>query len=62
MIFNPFLKTYGFKVQTSASGGNTDLELTDKLMNRIKEVAAMTDKDKDYVYTLIDAFIVLKIN
>lgn len=37
--------------------GNTDLELTDKLMNRIKEVAAMTDKDKDYVYTLIDAFI-----
>ncbi len=37
--------------------GNTDLELTDKLMNRIKEVARMTDKDKDYVYTLIDAFI-----
>ncbi len=37
--------------------GNTDLELTDKLMNRIKEVARMTEKDKDYVYTLIDAFI-----
>lgn len=37
--------------------GNTDLELTDKLMNRIKEVACMTEKDKDYVYTLIDAFI-----
>lgn len=37
--------------------GNTDLELTDSLMKRIKEVANMTDKDKDYVYTLIDAFI-----
>ncbi len=37
--------------------GNTDLELTDKLMNRIKEVARMTYKDQDYVYTLIDAFI-----
>ena len=37
--------------------GNTDLELTDKLMNRIKEVARMTEKDKDYVYALIDAFI-----
>lgn len=37
--------------------GNTELKLTDSLMNRIKEVAKMTDKDKDYVYTLIDAFI-----
>jgi len=37
--------------------GNTDLELTDNLMKRIKEVAKMNDKDKDYVYTLIDAFI-----
>lgn len=37
--------------------GNTDLELTDSLMKRTKEVANMTDKDKDYVYTLIDAFI-----
>ena len=37
--------------------GNTDLELTDKLMNRIKEIASMSDKDQDYVYTLIDAFI-----
>ena len=37
--------------------GNTELKLTSSLMNRIKEVANMTDKDKDYVYTLIDAFI-----
>jgi transcriptional regulator with XRE-family HTH domain len=37
--------------------GNTDLELNQSLMNRIKEVANMSEKDKDYVYTLIDAFI-----
>ncbi|WP_159256315.1 hypothetical protein [Tenacibaculum maritimum] len=37
--------------------GNTDLEMTDKPMNRIKEVARMTEKDKNYVYTLTDAFI-----
>lgn len=37
--------------------GNTDLKLTGNLMNRIKEVAKMTDKGKDYVYTLIDRWI-----
>ncbi len=37
--------------------GNTELELTDQLMKRITEVSKMDDKDKDYVYTLIDAFI-----
>ncbi len=37
--------------------GNTELELNDTLMQRVKEVNKMSDKDKDYVYTLIDAFI-----
>ena len=37
--------------------GNIDLELSDKLMNRITEVSKMTEKDKDHVFTLLDAFI-----
>ena len=37
--------------------GNIDLELSDKLMNRITEVSKMTEKDKDHVFTFLDAFI-----
>lgn len=37
--------------------GNVELELTDTLMERVKEVSKMSDKDKDHVFTLIDAFI-----
>jgi len=37
--------------------GNIDLELSDKLMNRITEVSKMTEKDKGHVFTLLDAFI-----
>ena len=37
--------------------GNVELELNDTLMEKVKEVNKMTDKDKDYVFTLIDAFI-----
>ena len=37
--------------------GNTELELNDKLLNRIKEVTKMNEKDKDHVFTLLDAFI-----
>ncbi len=37
--------------------GNVELELNDTLMEKVKEVNKMSDKDKDYVFTLIDAFI-----
>ena len=37
--------------------GNIDLELSEKLLTRITEVSKMTDKDKDHVFTLLDAFI-----
>ena len=37
--------------------GNLELELTDTLMERVKEVSKMSEKDKDHVFTLIDAFI-----
>ena len=37
--------------------GNVELELNDTLMEKVKEVDKMSDKDKDYVFTLIDAFI-----
>ncbi|QYS87234.1 helix-turn-helix transcriptional regulator [Flavobacterium oreochromis] len=37
--------------------GNVELELNDILMEKVKEVNKMSEKDKDYVYTLIDAFI-----
>lgn len=54
-IANKIAKALGISLDYLV--GNTDLEITDNLMRRIKEVAKMTDKDKDYVYTLIDAFI-----
>jgi len=37
--------------------GNVELELNDTLMEKVKEVNKMSDKDKDYIFTLIDAFI-----
>jgi transcriptional regulator with XRE-family HTH domain len=37
--------------------GNVELELNDTLMQKVKEVNQMSEKDKDYIYTLIDAFI-----
>ncbi|WP_407277495.1 hypothetical protein R5O20_06800 [Tenacibaculum maritimum] len=51
------LKHKDLEVSLDYLAGNTDLEMTDKPMNRIKEVARMTEKDKDYVYTLTDTFI-----
>jgi transcriptional regulator with XRE-family HTH domain len=40
--------------------GNLELELTDTLMAIVKEVRKMAEKDKDHVFTLIDAFIAKK--
>jgi transcriptional regulator with XRE-family HTH domain len=37
--------------------GNINLELSDKLMNRITEVSKMTEMDKGHFFTLLDAFI-----
>ncbi len=37
--------------------GKTDLELDNDLLQRLEDVSKMSDKDKDYVFTLLDAFI-----
>ena len=37
--------------------GKTNLELDDELLQRLEHVSKMSDKDKDYVFTLLDAFI-----
>ena len=37
--------------------GKTDIELDDSLLMRLEAVSNMSDKDKDYVFTLLDAFI-----
>ena len=37
--------------------GKTELELDDFMLRRVQAVSKMTDKDKDYVFSLLDAFI-----
>ena len=37
--------------------GKTALEIDQPMLKRMEQVAQMSDKDKDYVYTLMDAFI-----
>jgi transcriptional regulator with XRE-family HTH domain len=37
--------------------GKTDMEIDDITLRRMQEVAKMSEKDKDYVFTLLDAFI-----
>ena len=37
--------------------GKTALEIDDPMLKHMEQVAQMSDKDKDYVYTLMDAFI-----
>ncbi len=54
-IANKIAKALGVSLDFMV--GNIDLELSDKLMNRITEVSKMTEKDKDHVFTLLDAFI-----
>jgi transcriptional regulator with XRE-family HTH domain len=54
-IANKIAKALGVSLDFMV--GNIDLELSDKLMNRIIEVTKMTEKDKDHVFTLLDAFI-----
>ena len=37
--------------------GNTELELDKNTLKRIEEVSKFSDKDKEHVYVLLDAFI-----
>jgi len=37
--------------------GHTDLELDNKMIQRIQEVTKMNPKDKEHVFALLDAFI-----
>lgn len=37
--------------------GKTDFELDDNIVKRIQEVSKMSDKDKEHVFSLLDAFI-----
>jgi len=37
--------------------GKTDMELDNTMLRRIEAVSKMTDKDKDHVFSLLDAFI-----
>jgi len=37
--------------------GNTELELDTNTLKRIEEVSKFSDKDKEHVYVLLDAFI-----
>lgn len=54
---NPYIAPYFTFNGLDFLVGNIDLELSDKLMNRITEVSKMTEKDKDHVFTLLEAFI-----
>lgn len=54
-IANKITKSLGISLDYLV--GNIDLELSDKLMNRITEVSKMNEKDKDHVFTPLDAFI-----
>lgn len=37
--------------------GKNDLELDHSMLRRVEAVSKMTDKDKDHVFSLLDAFI-----
>jgi len=37
--------------------GKTDLELDDSMLRRVEAVSKMNDRDKDHVFSLLDAFI-----
>ena len=37
--------------------GHTDLELDNKMIQRIQEVTKMSNKDKEHVFAMLDAFI-----
>lgn len=55
--FNLLWRSDALEVSLDYLTGKTALEIDQLMLKRMEQVAQMSDKDKDYVYTLLDAFI-----